>query len=149
MRWRILPYGAGVLLVLYGFNGMLRDAADTHPFGWALWFLGVAVVHDLLFAPTILAAGLLTRRIPRPYRRVIQPALAIATAVALIALPIVLALGERPDDPSALPLPYPRNLAIVLALIATAALATCLKARRRRGARRAAGGAPGDDADSR
>ncbi|TDD63794.1 hypothetical protein, partial [Actinomadura rubrisoli] len=137
MKGRIAMYAAGLALVAVGLRGIVLhvDAA-----GWALWFAGAAVLHDAVLVPAVLVAGLLTGRLPAWYRRTVRGALVVAGCVTAVALPLVLGYGRRADVPSRLPLPYGRNLAGVLSLIAlAAALAVAVRLLRDR---RAARGAP-------
>ena len=71
-------------------------------------------------------------------RPVVQGALCVPGAVTLVALPLVGGLGGAAGGPSANPLPYPRNLALVLTVVwATAALLVTVGGLRDGRARRA------------
>jgi hypothetical protein len=111
-------YAAGAVLIGIGFAGIL---ARTEPVGWVIWFAGLAVVHDAVFAPLVLGVAHLVRRIPWPYRT----GLVLAGAVTLVALPAVLGYGRRPDNPSVLPQAYGTHLQAIIVLIGvvTAAVA--------------------------
>ncbi|MEU8342765.1 hypothetical protein SAMN05443665_101311 [Actinomadura meyerae] len=127
-------YAAGLALIGFGASGI---AADVPAGRWAAWFAGAAVLHDGVLVPLVLAAGLATARLPDAARPAVRAALVVAGCVTAVALPAVLGFGRRADEPSRLPLPYGRNLGLVLAaiaVIAAAAIAVRL-ARRRRGAR--------------
>lgn len=115
---RKVLYAAGAVLIGIGLAGVL---VDTDPVGWAIWFVGLAVVHDGLFAPAVLGVGRLTRRAPWPYRT----GLLLAAAVTLVSLPVVLGFGRRSDNPSVLPQAYGTHLAAIIVSIAlvTAAVA--------------------------
>ncbi|MEV5327024.1 hypothetical protein WBK31_37890 [Nonomuraea sp. N2-4H] len=113
MRW--IMYAAGAALVLLGFAGLI---AESNPVGWAVWFGGAAVAHDAILVPLVLLAGLALRRTGWAVRA----AAIVAGTVTLATLPTVLALGRRGDNPSILPLAYGRNLLLVLAALALAAL---------------------------
>lgn len=133
---RILAYAAGLALIGVGLRGI---AADVPPARWAAWFAGAAVLHDAVLVPLVLVAGLATGLLPGRFRRIVRAALVVAACVSVVSLPLVLGYGRRADEPSRLPLPYGRNLAIVLAAIAVlaaaAAAASLLAGRRRRRAR--------------
>ncbi|MEV5705263.1 hypothetical protein [Actinoallomurus sp. NPDC052274] len=135
MRGRLIPYAAGATLIGVGGVGLLRDAADTHPAGWLVWFAGAALVHDLLLVPLVLCVVLLTGRLPASYRRPIRVSLVLAASVSAVALPMVLGLGRRAGDPSRLPQAYGVHLAVILGLIGLGgAVAVALhSARLRRG----------------
>ncbi|MFB4303564.1 hypothetical protein [Actinomadura sp. NTSP31] len=117
---RILPYAAGLALIGFGLRGIVADVPVR---GWATWFVGAAVLHDGVLVPAVLVAGLVTGRIPVAHRRVVRAALIVAACVTAVALPLVLGYGRRPDVPSQLPLPYGRNLAIVVGAIAAVTVA--------------------------
>jgi hypothetical protein len=122
VRGRLIAYGFGATLIGVGGVGLLRDAADTDPAGWLIWFAGAALTHDLLLAPLVLGAALLTGRLPARYRRPVRVSLVLAASVSAVALPMVLGLGRRAGDPSRLPQAYGVDLAVILALIGLAAV---------------------------
>lgn len=115
---RALTGAAGLALIAVGLHGV---ATDVDVAGWAVWFAGPVLAHDAVLVPAVLVAGRLTGRLPAPARTPVRAALAAAGCVTLIALPLVLGHGRRADVPSRLPLPYDRNLIIVLTAIAVAA----------------------------
>ncbi|WP_396454692.1 hypothetical protein [Actinomadura sp.] len=117
---RAAAYAAGLALIGAGLRGI---AAEVPAARWAAWFAGAAVLHDGVLVPAVLAAGLATGRLPAAYRRIARAALIVAGCVTAVALPLVLGYGRRADEPSRLPLPYGRNLAIVLAAVTAAAAA--------------------------
>ncbi|MFD4370159.1 hypothetical protein [Streptomyces sp. NPDC058486] len=116
-------YAAGGLgLVLIGV-GAWRVAAQPDPLGVLVWLAGAIVLHDGIIAPLVLAVGLLL--VGRSERGVLRGALVVAGSLTLVTLPLLVRPGE-PPNPSALPLPYGRNLAIVLAAVAVVAAAVIL-----------------------
>lgn len=127
-------YAAGLALIAVGLRGIVDEVPLA---GWAKWFAGAAVLHDAVLVPAVLAAGALTGLVPAGQRRVVRAALVIGACVTVVAIPVVLAYGRRADEPSRLPLPYGRNLAIVLGAIAAAA--ACVVVVRAATARRRAG----------
>jgi hypothetical protein len=134
VKWRHAAYGAGAALTGFGVVGLVTNAADTRPIGWLIWFAGVALAHDLLLIPLVFGAAILVGRTPSAYRRPIQVTLILSGSVTAVALPLVLGLGRRPDNPSQLPLDYGGNLIAIQALIGLvgAALAALSSACRRR-----------------
>jgi hypothetical protein len=136
MRPRLIAYAAGAALVMLGCYGILTTTSIS-PVGWALWFGGLAVVHDLVLVPLVLVVALLVGRVAEPYRSSVTRTLIIAGAVTVVALPLVFGFGRRADDPSQLPLNYPANLALVLSAVATvSAITLVLRATRARRAGR-------------
>ncbi|GAA4238621.1 hypothetical protein GCM10022254_55330 [Actinomadura meridiana] len=111
-----MGYTFGGALLAFGIGGLVSEP-DLNLVDWASWFVGAALFHDAIIAPCVLLAGLATTRLPRPYRPYVQRTLMVSAIVTLVALPFVLGKGKRADNPSILPLPYVRNLLLVLAAI--------------------------------
>lgn len=127
MRWmRWILGGCGLLLIAIGGRllSVLPDPLDV-----MVWLGGALVLHDAIIAPLVLAAGLAVAAVPA--RGVVRGALLTAGVLVLVTLPLLLRPGT-PPNPSALPLPYGRNLLIVLAVVAVAAVALALAGRRGR-----------------
>ncbi|MFI8966170.1 hypothetical protein ACIGO8_29115 [Streptomyces sp. NPDC053493] len=122
-------YGAGGLgLVLIGI-GAWCVAEQPDPPAVLVWLAGAVVLHDGIIAPLVLAVGLLV--VGRPERGVLRCALVVAGSLLLVTLPLLVRPGE-PPNPSALPLPYGRNLVIVEAAVVVVAV-TVILVRRWRG----------------
>ncbi|WP_107060299.1 hypothetical protein [Streptomyces sp. NRRL F-5123] len=97
------------------------------------WLAGAVLLHDAAIGPLVLAVGLLVARLPA--RAAVRTALLTGGALLLVTLPAL--LRPRPTaNPSVLPLPYGRNLLVLLAVTALSALAATATAALR--ARRAA-----------
>ncbi|MFC4066206.1 hypothetical protein [Actinoplanes subglobosus] len=106
----------------YAVAGALHDP-DVEPAGVLIFLVAVLLAHDLIWMPAVLATGaLLARHVPRRHRPAVITAILCAVSVTVVALPLVLGFGRPPDNPSALPLPYPRNLLAVLLALAVAAV---------------------------
>ncbi|MFI2664384.1 hypothetical protein [Micromonospora carbonacea] len=132
MRVRAALVAAGVLLMGYAVVGGSADP-DLKPAGVLLFLAGVLAGHDLVWMAALLAVGAAVARfVPRRHRPVARAAAISAAALTVVAAPLVLGFGRRPDNPSVLPLPYGRNLAVVLLVVAGATLAACLAADLRR-----------------
>jgi hypothetical protein len=116
---RTVTYAAGAAFIGIGLVGLA--GSGTALLGWALWFGGLAVAHDALFAPMVLCVVRFTRRAPRP----VTAGLVTAAAVTAVALPAVLGFGRRADNPSVLPQAYGLHLVtiVVLTVFVTSALA--------------------------
>jgi hypothetical protein len=109
--WRWLFIVPGLLAVGWGTLGVLREVPLAP---WLAWFVGSALVHDLLIAPVVVGVGaLLARVLPRPARAPIAVGLVVSGLLALIAVLFVLDPG-RPEEPGFLPLDYGRNLALLV-----------------------------------
>ncbi|AEH07867.1 hypothetical protein FsymDg_0295 [Candidatus Protofrankia datiscae] len=115
---RVLVVAAGLAAIGYGIHGLVDGRPATNPPNAAAWLIGGIALHDLLVVPATMAAGfVLGRLVPAPYRAVAQGASVVSAAVALASLPLWRGYGGSADNPSVNPLPYGRNLGIVLGLI--------------------------------
>ncbi|MFZ3493325.1 hypothetical protein ACODT5_08885 [Streptomyces sp. 5.8] len=123
---RLLLGGAGLLLIAIG-GRLLADLPD--PLDVLVWMGGALVLHDAIIAPLVLAAGFAVAAVPA--RGLVRGALLTAGVLVLVTLPLLLRPGT-PPNPSALPLPYGRNLLLVLAAVAVAAGVMAVVGRRRR-----------------
>jgi hypothetical protein len=98
---------AGVLAMLYAAVGSVVELGGKLG-GVLLFLVAVLVAHDAIWSPLVLLAG---RWLRGP---VVRTAAIVATALTVTALPLAFGLGRTPDNPSALPLDYGRNLAVLL-----------------------------------
>lgn len=122
-------YALGALgLLLIAIGGRLV-AGLPDPLDVAVWLGGALVLHDGIIAPHVLAAGLLVAAVPA--RGLVRGALITGGALVLVTLPALLRPGA-PVSPSALPLPYGRNLLVVLAAVAAVTAVVALVRRGRR-----------------
>jgi Na+-transporting NADH:ubiquinone oxidoreductase subunit NqrB len=109
---------AGGAIFAFGLYGLLHNATQTMPADLLKWIAGALILHDAIVAPATLVAGmLLTRLLPATIRAGMRATLAVCAVVVMMSVPVLKAVGRRPDNPSLLPHDYPRNLAIVIALI--------------------------------
>jgi hypothetical protein len=108
----------GLVSVGYGIDGALGEPRLTHPWYAVRWAVGGILLHDLLLAPAACAVGLLLSRLLRaPYRAVTQSAMIISGSVALASLPLWRGYTSNPGNTTVDPLPYGRNVAIVLGAV--------------------------------
>ncbi|MCZ7457172.1 hypothetical protein [Streptomyces sp. WMMC940] len=121
--------GLGVVLMAVG-TGLVLSARDA--WGVVVWLGGALVLHDAVLAPLVLGVGMLVAALPA--RGVVRGALVVGGSLVLITLPLLLRPGT-PPNPSALPLPYGRNLVIVLGAVAGVACLVLIVRRLRRGPR--------------
>ncbi len=120
---RRLLVAAGTLIMGYAVVSALADP-DVRPLGVLAFLIGVLIAHDAVLLPLAVGAGaLIGRFVPAPDRATVRAAGLCSLAVAVVALPLVLGYGRVPDDPSVLPLPYGRGLAVVLGVVWAVALA--------------------------
>lgn len=114
---RIAVGAAGVALLGTG-GWLLWDATGgegPQVVGLAVALAGVAAVHDLLLVPAVLLVGLALRR--PPGRGLLRGGLVVAGCLVAVALPLLLRPGA-PPHPTVLPLDYPRNLLVAVAVTA-------------------------------
>lgn len=122
----------GLAVLAYGVAGLLLESERTHPEQWIRWFAGSLIVHDLLLAPLVIAAGsLLVNRVRAPYRAAVQGALIASGIVTLTTWPFLRGYGLRSDNASVLPNNYALGLSIVVAVMWLVAAGVLLGARRR------------------
>jgi hypothetical protein len=89
--------------------------------GVLLFLVAVLVVHDGIWLPGVLLTDrVLNRVVPERHRRFVKTAAIVTAGVTLPALPLAFGFGRTADNPSALPLDYGRNLALVLLGVAVA-----------------------------
>lgn len=98
----------------YAVVGAVTDA-DVDLVGVPLFLAAVLVLHDGVFLPLVIGAGVLVDRlVPRPWRATVRAAGIVSVAVSVVALPLVLGVGRSADNPSLLPRDYGAGLLGVL-----------------------------------
>ena len=130
--WIGLVLGWGVML--YGLMGLLEHQRQTHPVVAAKWFVGAALVHDLVLAPVVFALGwVITRFVSSSVRPFVQGALFVSSVIALYSFPSVRGYGRLSNNPSILPNNYAHGLVLTLAFVwaGAAVLATARLQHRR------------------
>lgn len=131
-RWPfVLP---GLVATGYGVHGLLTAGSRVPLGSWLTWFVGSALLHDLLIAPVWIGLGWLAARVlPPAARPAVVVGATVAGVLALVALPFVLGVGADPENPSFLPREYGRNLLLVDAgVLLFAALWAAVSTRRAR-----------------
>lgn len=130
--WIGLIAGGGVLA--FGLIGLLTNSTQTRPGNMVKFVVGGLIAHDAIVAPAVVIASfLLARLLPEAVRGGIQATLAVCAVLVVMSVPVLTGKGKDPNDPSTLPLDYPRNLAIVLAIVIVGGVTlTLLRAARRR-----------------
>lgn len=120
---RIILGAVGLAAIGYGTAGLLDEPSYVDKWGVGRWLLGGLLAHDIAFAALAFGAGWLVMRVgrgggPEPWvRRTVLGGLAAGVAATLVALP-ALVRPWPPPNPSALPLDYGRNLAVVWGVVA-------------------------------
>ena len=111
--------GVGVLAMLWAAVLTLTGGKATNPVGVATWLVAGLVLHDAVLAPVVVATGwVLARVLPGWLRAPVQTGALVIGVLTLASVPLLLGRGRRPDNPSADPLDYPRNLLLVAGVVA-------------------------------
>lgn len=119
---RVLLVCAGLAALGYGLAGLFTHPRPVNLPNSTRWLAGGVLVHDLVLVPATVLVGLvLARFVPAPHRAVVQGALIVSASVALMCLPLWLGYGGTPGNPTTNPLPYRRNLVLVLGAVWAAA----------------------------
>lgn len=115
---RVALGALGLAAIAFGARGVVTGGVATDRPVTATWLLAGVLGHDLVLLPLLAVAGwLLTRLVPAPVRAPVQAGLLVAGVLVLVTVPLLLDRGDR-TNPSSTPLDYPRNLAIVLGVVA-------------------------------
>jgi len=124
----------GWAIIGWGIRGALHHHIDTRPRQLVDFFVGGALVHDLLFAPLVLILGLLVARlVPGRWRAPVQTAAIISGCLALFAWPEIRDYAKVNHNPTSLPYNYTANLAVVVAVVWIVVLGSAAIVRRIRG----------------
>jgi len=114
---------AGWALIAWGVRGALLHRIDTRPAQLLRFFVTGLALHDGLFAPAVLLAGVaLARTVPARWRATVQAALLVAGTAALFSYPLVRGYAHILRNPTSLPRNYSAGLAIVVVAVAVAAV---------------------------
>lgn len=134
-RWPVVTGAAvGAAIASVGVVSLLQESHDTHPAVVVRWVVGLAVVHDLVLVPFVLAVGTAVHRfVPATTRAVVAGGLLVSGVLVLVAWPLVRGYGRSAGNPSILPRDYGTGLAVALATTwAVAAVLAFLVRRRHR-----------------
>lgn len=143
-RWQIALVAVGLAIMLVGGIVLLNDVNPKRYLGIAVWFVGALVVHDGVFALTVFAVNIASRkvagrlRVALPAVLIVQGALVIAAIMTLIVVPAALKKSIGTGNPTLLPLDYGLHLVVfygVLAVVTAVALLAYGMVARRRAAR--------------
>lgn len=133
--WRWLFVIPGLAAVGWGAAGLLRSSAEVPLGSWLVWFVGSVLVHDLVIAPLVVVIGaLLARLLPRDARGPLVAGLVVSGPLVLIGGLFALNPGGVPE-PGFLPLPYGRNLVLLVGAVLTVAAVWAVARTRRAGHR--------------
>jgi len=132
--WRWLFLLPGLAAVVFGAHGLLSNGNQTPLRSWLTWFVGSALLNDLVIAPLWIGLGWLSALLlPRAARGAVVAGAAVSGVLTLVALPFVLGKGRDPLNDSFLPRDYGLTLLfLVLAVWVVTAGAAVLAVRRSR-----------------
>ena len=98
---------SGVMIGLYGVV-LLWDHSPTVLVRIAVWALVGVAVHDFVFAPLCVAAGLAGRPLlPARWQSPVAVAALCTVVLAVLAVPVFNKPGLKPDNPTVLDRNYP------------------------------------------
>ena len=119
-RVRLALVVAGLSLLVFGIQGLLDEPYLTgRRLEVLLWAVGGIVLHDGVWMPLVLTAGLLLGRVVPPWvRGALAAGLMTAAALTAVGLPAVVREDDHNGNPTLLPLPYLRNWLLLLAAVA-------------------------------
>jgi hypothetical protein len=134
-RWRWLFVLPGLAAGAYGLVGLLTAGPRVPLRSVLTWFVGSALLNDVVLAPVWIGLGWLAIRfLPQAARPALTVGFAVTGLLTLVALPFVLGYGADPGNASFLPRDYGRNLVLldggVLVLASLWAIAATLRAGR-------------------
>jgi hypothetical protein len=132
--WRWLFLLPGLAALVYGAHGLLTAGRRVPLDSWLTWFLGSALLNDLVIAPVWIVLGWLSARLlPHAARPAVVVGAAVSGVLTLVALPFVLGYGADPANPSFLPRHYGLTLLVLVLLVwALTAVAAVVAVRRAR-----------------
>ncbi|WP_157441802.1 hypothetical protein [Actinoplanes awajinensis] len=116
---------SGLLLMVYAVVGATTDTQVSLP-GVLIFGVAVLALHDGVFLPLVLAAGALIGRVPPRWRSTVRAVAVVNTAVAVVALPLLVSRGHDGDNPTILPRPYDIGL-LVIVVTTTVSAVLCRK----------------------
>lgn len=113
----------GWTVIGIGIVGVLGDGRDVPPVDFTKWLVGLALVHDLVVVPIVLAIGVgLSNVLGPPWRTITAGALIVAGPVLLFAWPYVQRWGVSASNPTIQPRDYTSGLVVVLAIISASSV---------------------------
>jgi hypothetical protein len=131
-RGLLVGLALGVPVMAYAVRGAVVDEHLTHPFELARWIVGLAVVHDVMLVPVVLAVGIALRRVvPAVAWPPVRAGLLTSAVLCAVAWPFVRGYGRSATIPSLFPRNYATGLLAALAVVWLLVAAWWLIARRR------------------
>lgn len=130
--WRWLFLVPGLVAVAVGGYGLWTSLSVEALTSWGVWFVGSALLHDLVIAPVWIGLGWLAAKVlPRPARAPVVVGAAISGVITLVALPFALGFGGDEGDVSFGTRNFTVTLLVVIGVVlGVAAVAAVVRTRR-------------------
>lgn len=108
----------GLPIVGYGVRGVLDALPGVQLTSFLRYFVGAAIIHDLILGPLVCLVGwAVLRGVPAVAKGPVQAALVASGTLALVAWPFVRGYGITPGEPSFLSRNYTASLLIAWAVV--------------------------------
>ena len=134
---RITLVVACIALASFGVFRLLSEIPTHSLLVLAVWLIAALVIHDAIFAPSVVGVGwLLRRHVPDRGRRYLQIAVIMIALITVIAVPMIFLRGSQPVAKALLLRNYAANLILIIGIIAAVTLILyAIRAARDRSAR--------------
>lgn len=133
-------------IIAFGVRGLLGDQATDRVVNWAVYLVGLDLLHDAVVAPAALLVGAaVARALPRSWRAPVQAGLFASAVVLLLAAAPLADTAEPVGNPTIQPLDYGTATLTALGISWAAVVGVTLAHRwwRRRGGSSLTGYGPG------
>ncbi|MCW2813667.1 MAG: hypothetical protein JWN84_1122 [Nocardioides sp.] len=117
----------GVVAGLYGAYLLLSRQSSAQITSAAKWLAGGVVFSDLVVAAVTLAVGFLVLRfLPAAVRAPVVVGGVVLGSITLLAVPVLLSYGRKPDNPTLLDRDFVGGWAVFAAVVVVAVAVACV-----------------------
>jgi hypothetical protein len=121
-RGRWILYALGTGMIAWGLRGLYVNTSHKALLHTVRFMVIGIIAHDGILAPSVFVLGLLAVRVlPQPAKLPAQVGLLVGGVLTILAIPVIRS-PRRTDNTSINPLPYERNLTILLTGLAVGVL---------------------------